>query len=371
MNSRKRVQGWCAVAGVALIAVVTAGCGSDSGNSAAPSGKVNTVLGMPNLKGQTIVINTFGGSYGDALKKDAVTPFEAATGAKVVVSTNCCDAFETQVKGHQFAGDVVIGENYGTTKAWGDEGLLKSDPRLAQIAKARGVDPDLYQDNVITTGYFAVVLAWNTKYANNHPASWADFFDTSKYPGTRGLYNQPDGTLEIAQLGLGTPASSMYPIDMNKTLAGLTTLRDHTPVHFFATGADQINQLGTDQVAYSMAWSNRVAQGIQQGLPLAMTFNQAPLEGQASAIPATAKNVDGAVAFLDFSMQPDVQAAIAKDSGVAPAYPQAAEMLDPSVRKEMPTAPENLNQTVKVDTDWWLKNLGSATATYTKWLTES
>lgn len=367
-------RAWCALVSAALVAVL-AGCGGTShqppasdGKPPASDGKIDTVLKMPNLEGQTIVINTYGGTFGDAVKKAIVEPFEAATGAKVTVTTNCCDAFETQVKGGQFAGDVNFGTEYSYMKAYSEKGLLKSDPRLAQIAKARGLAADLYQGDAITHHFYAYALAWNTKDADNHPNSWNDFFDTARYTGTRGIPGGGSfGALEIARVGSGTPSTDVYPIDVDKAIQSLTTLRKNGRLEFYSNGADLMNKLGTGELDYSLAFSNRVIAGIKQGLPVDMTLNGAMAVPDGVAIPATAKNVDGAVAFIDFSMSPSVQAAFANASGLAPAYPQAADMVDSSMRKYMVTSTENVSRAIKVDNNWWATNGSAADKKYLEW----
>src|SRR5437870_1829530 len=120
MNRRKQVRGlrgWCVVV-CAVVVVVLAGCDGYSATPAASLGKVDTVLKMPNLKGQTIVVNTSAGTFADAFRKAVVAPVEAATGTKVTLTTNCCDALSTQIKGHHFAGDVVVGQYYAPGQAW-------------------------------------------------------------------------------------------------------------------------------------------------------------------------------------------------------------------------------------------------------------
>lgn len=367
------VGGWRALVFASLLLAV-AGCGSNTDNADQPpasGGKVDTVLEMPSLEGQEIVVNTFGGSFGDAVTETIVEPFEAATGAKVTVTTNCCDGFETQVKAGQFAGDVMFGAEYAAMKLYSDDGLLKSEPRLAQIAEARGVDPDLYQDTAIAHHFYGYVLAWNTEHADDHPSTWTEFFDTSSYEGTRSLSNYGFGALEIALLSSGVPASDLYPLDVDKGFEALTALLDGSPVQFATDGADSINKLATGEVDYALAFSNRVFAGIQQGLPLDMTMDQALLVADGVGIPATAKNVDGAVAFVDFAMAPSVQAAFAEAGGLAPAYPDAAEMVDPSLQKYMATSPENIDSVIPVDNDWWQENGASAEDRFTQWKTGS
>lgn len=369
LDRRMRIRSsrsWRVMACVVLV-IGLAACGSPSGGdpqASVDATNVDTVLNLPDLKGQTIVINSYGGSYGEALEKNVIKPFEAATGANVTLSTNCCSSFVQQVKDKQFAGDVVFGNDYGLMQAWADEKLLTSDPRLTEIAKARGVEPDHYQADLITMGYYAYVLAWNTQTAKEHPSSWQEFFDTEKFDGARGIPNSPVGLLDAASLGTGTAPSDLYPMDVNNALDAVSTLRDNARVQFWADGAGSMNQLGTGEVDYSLAFSNRVIAGIQQGLPVSMTFNGALRVATSAAIPATATNIDGAVAFLDFSMAPEIQAAFAKDSGMSPAYPEANKLVDPSMQKYMVTDPSNADNMINWDHEWWRKNTAATKAAF-------
>ncbi|MEV0288903.1 extracellular solute-binding protein [Kribbella sp. NPDC050820] len=329
---------------------------------------MDTVLGIPNLKGQTVVVGSAGGSFGDAIKKTVVAPFEEATGAKVVYSDTICASFDKLVKARQFASDVDMCNDYGPMLAQSDAGLLKSDPRLVQIAKARGLQADWYQSDLIANNFYAEALAWNTaKYGNDHPSSWAEFFDTSKFKGPRGLHTSATGDLEIALLASGTTPSSLYPLDVDKAFDVLDALRKNATVHFWRNGADSVNQLSTGEIGYTWTFSNRVASGVKQGLPLDMTFKQALLVGSGAAVSATAKNVDGAIAFIDFYMAPSIQAALTNESGVGPAYPAAAKLVDPSMQKYVPTTPENLSQVIPLNNDYWRKNYNALQDRYTKW----
>jgi len=153
-----------------VLLLLTLACGGSTPSTSGTSSATGTILKLPSLTGQTIVVSLLGGgSYAAALQKDVFTPFMSATGANVVVNTNCCDAFVTQVSAGQFAGDLTMGSDYGPMQAWSKQGLLHSDNRISQIAKARGIQSAWYQSDLVAVDFYAWVLAWNTKNASDHP----------------------------------------------------------------------------------------------------------------------------------------------------------------------------------------------------------
>ena len=101
-------------------------------------------------------------------------------------------------------------------------------------------------------------------------------------------------------------------------------------------------------------------EGKQDGLPIDMTSNQSLLVAGGAAIPKTAKNVDGAVALIDFYLSPEVQAAMAEDAGLAPAYPEAVELLPAELQELQVTSKEALESAILVDNAWWLENTEAA-----------
>jgi putative spermidine/putrescine transport system substrate-binding protein len=358
-----------AAVAVGLVTFSACGAGSSDGNGTGAAEKVDSVLPMPDLKGQTIVINTYGGTFETAFTKEVVTPFEQATGADVKLVTTCCDGFSTTVEKNQYAGDLVLGNDYGPMLLWSDNGLLQKDDRIAKIAEARGVDKNYYQDDLLAVDFYAYVLAWNTDRVKSPPANWADFYDTTAFPGVRGISARPGGSMETALLAQGATADDLYPLDTGAAIDGLRELRDSKKLRFWANGADLTNKLGTGEFDYTMGFSNRIAQAKDSGLPIDYTFDGSILAASAAAIPKGAKNVDGAIAFLDFYFQPDIQADFAKISALAPAYESANEQLSDDEAVSMVTSTENLPKTVRYDDRYWQKNYEANAKDYTEFVT--
>ena len=84
--SRRRM---CASLSAVLLALTAVACGGGSTSKGQDEPQITgdvenaePVLGLPDLTGQTIVINTWGGDIADATVTSLAEPFEAATGAK-------------------------------------------------------------------------------------------------------------------------------------------------------------------------------------------------------------------------------------------------------------------------------------------------
>jgi ABC-type Fe3+ transport system substrate-binding protein len=101
-----------------------------------------------------------------------------------------------------------------------------------------------------------------------------------------------------------------------------------------------------------------------------MTYNQSLLAATGAAVLKTARNVNGAIALLDFYLQPSIQAAFAKDGGLAPAYASANDLLDPATARLMATSSQNLPLTIPINNDWWSANFTSANNAFTAWATK-
>src|SRR5215211_1732262 len=65
---------------------------------------------------------------------------------------------------------------------------------------------------------YANVLAYNTERVEGTPSSWADFFNTRKFPGRRGLHKVPSETLEVALLADGVHSGDPVKIQWNQNL---------------------------------------------------------------------------------------------------------------------------------------------------------
>src|SRR5262249_34934629 len=141
---------------------------------------------------QTVTVVDFGGAWQDSLKKAVWDPAFQKLGF-----TMKQDALQTiadvrlQVQSGKPAWDVV-GLPYGECVAAEAEGMFEPiDYNL--VPNAKDMEPGV-NSKTFTGGtvWAAFVIAWSKKkYGDNGPKSWADFWDTKKFPGARAAYDAP------------------------------------------------------------------------------------------------------------------------------------------------------------------------------------
>ena len=74
------------------------------------------------------------------------------------------------------------------------------------------------------------LLCYSTKKwpGDNHPNSWADFWDVQKFPGRRALRRtQPLQMIEAALLADGVKESEFYPADLDRAFRKLDQIKPH------------------------------------------------------------------------------------------------------------------------------------------------
>lgn len=322
------------------------------------------------LQGQTVVLYTFGGTQLEVTRELVIKPFEAETGAKVVVDDSCCTRMQATLEAGQFLGDVVVGLDRGGMLARADRGFFIADPRLEKMARDRGV-PDPYPSpNMVVLHSYAYVIAAKDRNIPL-PKNWAEFFDTKKFPGTRGLIRVgPQVQLEAALLADGVPPDKLYPLDVERAYRKLDALRASTKLVINNSGADMINNLGTGETTYGITYSNRAFMAQKDGIRINFGYDDGFLVGNGGAILKGAKNVNGAVAFLEYHLRPDVLARFAERTGMGPSYRASADMVDEKARAMVPSAPANAAKQHVMNDKFWQANQIEQTKRWINWLAQ-
>ncbi|MBX8828109.1 extracellular solute-binding protein, partial [Ochrobactrum sp. SFR4] len=73
-------------------------------------------------------------------------------------------------------------------------------------------------------------FAYNSDVFSDAPKDWKDFFDREKYPGKRGMKNQPMLNLEYALMADGVPVDKVYdvlntPEGVDRAFAKMDTIK--------------------------------------------------------------------------------------------------------------------------------------------------
>jgi putative spermidine/putrescine transport system substrate-binding protein len=216
-----------------------------------------------------------------------------------------------------------------------------------------------------------MTLAYSTKAfpAGSEPKSWADFWDTKRFPGPRTLPDMGSGTpaLEQALIADGVPMDKLYPLDIDRAFKSMSRIRSSIP-KFWDTGALSTQLLTDNEAVMGCLWSTRVQVAAEKGAPLAIQWNQNSLLAQAYGIPKGSNNVEGAIKFADYASSPEVQARWLEKYKAIPvnqkAYARTAkELIDPETN-----TPWTRSKGFVLDIEWWAENRPKVNAYWSKWI---
>jgi len=340
---------------------------------------------LPSLKGSgEVVVYDGGGAWGHAVEQAYFQPFQEATGIKVI--PNVEEAPAAKIKAGILAGVPgydVTDITGGDLQQFIDGNLLLPidyqywDP--ADVAAFKPVPTNKYH---VCALFFSLVIAYDPKkFGTNPPKTWADFWDTKRYPGMRSLgpgdWASGSGTWEVALMADGVAPDHLYPLDLDRALRALTRLKPSI-AKFWQSGAEGPQLLNGGEITMTTAWNGRVSDLQAQGGNIADTWNQGLLQWDSWAVPKGAKNLENAMKFIAFASQPKQQAKFAELIAYGPPNSRAYAYLPKERIAVLPTAPAIRETQIVQDYTWWNGKApnGKTNAEYVvglwqKWVTSS
>jgi putative spermidine/putrescine transport system substrate-binding protein len=261
-----------------------------------------------------------------------------------------------QVASRQPSWDIVV---LGSDEcaAGSNEGLFeKLDYSLI---KTDGVPREAINPDWIGEAYYSTVLAWRTdKYKNNPPRSWADFWDTKKYPGRRSLPAWTSDALPIAVMAGGVAPADVYPLNTELAFSKLSQIKPNIDVWWISGG--QSSQLLKDgEVDMIAIWASRMPALIADGVPVNFTYDHGIMAMSCFAIVKGSKHVATAQKMIAIAMSPAQQANIPLDWLMyGPTNRKAFDQTKytDEVLSRTNSAPANAARQSLLSADWWAKN---------------
>jgi putative spermidine/putrescine transport system substrate-binding protein len=311
-------------------------------------------------KADEITFAGYGGAYQEALSKAEFQPIAKKLGITIKEDTT---AGIVDIRSQVQAGAVEwdIAETTIDQCARGAKENL-FEPLDYSVIDKSGIPAEVAQPNYLSNNYYSNVLAWNKgKFGANAPKTWADFWDTKKFPGRRALRADPAETLEIALLADGVSSDKIYPIDLDRAFASLEKIKPSIAT-WWTSGA-QSQQLATDgEVDLIAIWNGRISTAIKGGANWDFTFNQGILIPECFVIPKGAKHKDLAMKVIALSVSPDIVSNLPKYIDYGPSNAKAYEngLIAPDLAKTLNTAPENAAKQVRLKGDWWAEHGAAA-----------
>ena len=323
----------------------------------AVSSMVAVAVAMPVWAQDSVAVASYGGAYQDALRKAFYDPTAKDLGIKINEFTLAgISDVRTQVKAGDVQWDIV--ELYsGQCQQAADEGLL--EPLDYNVIKADGIPKELVQSHWVGFTAYSTVMAWNKeKYKDNPPKSWADFFDTEKFPGTRAMSGYGTETnAEAALMADGVDKDKLYPLDLDRAFKKLEELRPNIAV-WWQSGAQQAQLALNEEVDMLAVWVSRIDAAIKEGAPFEYTYNQGIMDIECLVVPKGSKNKELAMKVINSFVKPEYQADLPKYIPYGPANQKAYETgkITPEMLQANLTSPENMALQVIMDKPWWAEH---------------
>lgn len=374
LSRRDVLKGSALAAGTLLAAPVLAACGASS----TPSPAASAAAAASNAPGASsgtkqIFVKSSGGSYQDATKKAVWDPFTQATGIEVVPVNIDSAPLLASIQQGQVQVDVDD-EAEATLIDYQTRGALeKLDYNvIGKSFNASDVSKRVVGDYMIGKCYWASVLAYRTDVFPNGtgPQTWMDFWNADKFPGARAMQdaNADLAELEFAQIASGMPAdpAKLYPIDIAAALKSMSVIRPKI-LKFWTSGAQSAELLDLKEVVMTSIWNGRAQTLIDSGRPVAISWTGARRQINFWAVPKGAPHRDAAMKFIDFALQPKVQADFSAAIAYAPTNQAAQPLLDPALAQKLGSTPDEFKSGFDLDVVWWAAHLDDVVKQWTAW----
>ncbi len=354
--------------GVSLSAVSALATACDGGDEQRVG--ATEAPGTGNGDGGTVTMVSYGGSYNENLRRALLDPFERESGIQVNLGENTSLApLKLQVESGNVQWDLaeLNGPEYELAVR---ENLLEAYDY--DVIDTENVPEFAQKEFGIKYALFLFVIGWDQREISDSdaPASWADFWNTERFPAKRTLYERIDdgSILEAALMAEGVPFDEIYPLDVERALNSLERLgRENVIWH---TGPQEaIQQLVSREVPLATTWNGRV--GIarrDEGAEIGFTPNEAVVSGDYLVVPKGAPNAQRAFELLNFIVtNAEAGAEYSTLTHYAIANMAAIELIPPEVAEMLPTNPALEGRILAKDDAWWADNLESATQRFKEW----
>ena len=219
-------------------------------------------------------------------------------------------------------------------------------------------------------------------FSGEKPSRAADFFDTERFPGKRGIHTWANGIAELALVADGvTPSVVNTVLDsqsgvVDRIFNKLDTIKDD--VVFWSAGSKPLELVKSGEVIMSIAYNGRVgAANLSEGENFEYIWEGQTLEQEYICMTAGTPNFDEALEWMKWASAPEQQAGQAKYITYGPMRASGIDIIaanEPwfhtgiNVLDHMPNTPDKLEISVVADPVWWADNGAEINERYGAWM---
>lgn len=309
-----------------------------------------------------MVFTSWGGTTQDAQNAAWAEPFAAETGTQVLQDgPTDYGKIKAMVEAGAVSWDVVDVEGDYAVQA-GKAGLL--EPLDFTIIDKSRLDPRFVTDHSVGSFYYSFVIGCNKDAVAECPKTWADLFDTAKFPGKRTFYKwSAPGVIEAALLADGVAPADLYPLDLDRAFKKLDAIKGD--IIWWSSGAQSQQMLASAETPYGSFWNGRLTALADSGITVETSWDQNITAADSLVVPKGAPNKEAAMRFIALATSPKAQAAMAAATGYAPINLDAPAEMDPGVRATLPD--QQAETQVNADMAYWAEHRDEIGARWYAW----
>lgn len=315
---------------------------------------------------ETITMCSYGGTYNKAIEKVFAKPFTEATGIEVVlVSFPNYAKMKAQVESGNVEWDVVE----PSIKAYS----MGTHEGLFEKLDLTGVPvEDFVEGGIRPDGVSTIFYSHNVGYRTDvwpkgqGPKTWADVWDTKKFPGPRAMKYTAYSNLEAALLADGVAPDKIYPIDVDRAFKKLDELKSSIRV-FWKNGAQAQQVMRTHEADLGSFAAGRMLELEKEGVPVATEWNGSVVDLDYLVILKGCKHKEAAMKFIKFTTDPKRQAEFAMATYYGPSNMKAYDYIPEDKARQMPSYPDNMKSAVVIDGEWYREHGKEVNARWEAW----
>ena len=353
----------------------------------AVAGAVALAAGASQAADVTVV--SWGGAYTASQQKAYGAPWEEKTGKKIHWENynGGLGEVRTQVESGTVTWDIVDVLPH-EARVGCDEGLFEEIPEeyLVKTADGKSLDEDMMVPRpnkcVAPQIWWSYMMfydepAWAGKQA---PASIADFFNVSDFPGKRGIHSWPNALIEMALVADGVDPKGVYEVmdtdeGIDRAFATLDKIRDHSV--FWSAGSKPLEFVKSGETSMALAYNGRVgAANLSEDATFVPVWDGQVLEEEWMVVVKGTPNKEAAFEFIGFASAPEQQAGQARYINYGPMRNSAFGIIEAgepwfhngkNIMEHMPNRPEVMARSVIANPDWWADNGDAVKERFDAW----
>lgn len=321
-----------------------------------------------------LTVVSWGGNFQDAQRKIFFEPFAAQTGKPVLDESwdGGYGVLQAKVKAGVPNWDVVEVEAEELTLGCADGIYEKID--WDKLGGKAAYLPAAVSDCGVGNIVWSTGLSYDGDKLKDGPKTWADFWDTKKFPGKRGLRKGPKYALEFALMADGVPADQVYKVlsgegGVDRAFKKLDALK--SDIIWWDAGAQPLQLLSSGQVVMTSAYNGRIS-GINrtEGKKFGFVFPGSVYAIDSWVILKDSPNKDAGMDFIAYASKAENQAKLPEFIAYGLPNLGATKLVPEQFQKELPTTEENISGAIPLDVDFWTDNSEELTQRFNAWLAQ-